>query len=118
MKEKLREEKFNSANAPRRRAGKIVAYKSQLPITVPLTDELKGSMRLMQPKGSAAFERFDSMHKRNKMELGRVGIHKGKGRYKDILRSTMRGENEGSRGGDKGVRRDWRSKEAQFGTKM
>jgi hypothetical protein len=38
-------------------------------VPVALSDELKGSVRTLKPKGDLLLERFDSLHKRNMIEV-------------------------------------------------
>ena len=37
---------------------------------VSFSEELTGNMRTLKPKGSLLLERFDSLHKRNMVEVG------------------------------------------------
>ncbi|TMW63312.1 hypothetical protein Poli38472_002253 [Pythium oligandrum] len=62
-------------------SGKMM--KIERPTPVSLTDELTGSLRTLRPKGNPLLDRFDSLHKRNMIEVNNKRA-RSKGKIKII----------------------------------
>lgn len=50
-------------------AGKYIKLERETPVS--FSEELTGNMRTLKPKGNPLLDRFDSLHKRNQIEIGR-----------------------------------------------
>ncbi|ETK89668.1 hypothetical protein L915_06350 [Phytophthora nicotianae] len=50
-------------------AGKYTKLERETPVS--FSEELTGNMRTLKPKGNPLLDRFDSLHKRNQIEIGR-----------------------------------------------
>ncbi|RLN37213.1 hypothetical protein BBJ28_00020564, partial [Nothophytophthora sp. Chile5] len=71
-------------------AGKFTKLVRDTPVA--FSEDLTGNMRTLKPKGHPMLERFDSLHKRNQIEIGRPRkTHKRKVRIIENFRHDMRG---------------------------
>jgi nucleolar protein 53 len=61
---------------PQRKIGRHTLKPTPMPVL--LDKEIPGSLRTLVPQGNVATDRFESLHSRNKMELGNQSKSKGK----------------------------------------